>query len=435
MINKIKELFQHQGFKKYFANTSWLFAEKMLRMVVGLFVGIWVARYLGPEQFGRLNYAQAFIGLFSAVAMLGLNSVVVKELVNFPERENEILLNALFMKTLIAVILIIVIFLYYQLNKNYLNFLIMILSFSWVFQVFNVIDMYFQAKVMSKYVVIVNFVSLLISSFLKIFFILIKAPLLYFVILIVFDNFILALGYIYMFYKFKKQISFSCRYIRIKWIKELFTQSWPLMLSGMSFVIYNNIDKIMIQNLLNSYETGIYSAAIRLTNIWQFIPGIIMASLMPYLVEGHKIGNNEFYKRLRIIASILIYFALFLIIIYSLFSKLIFEISFGHKYLAASSIAIILIWANLFIFFNTVWNRWQLIEHNTKIIFYFSITVSILNIILNFILIKLFGVIGAAYALLISLIIGYIVFYVFLDKRVIKLFWEALLLKGVSYKR
>ena len=76
MIYRLRKLKEHKGFVKYFKNTSWLFAEKILRMVVGLFVGVWVARYLGPERYGLFSYAQSFVGLFTAIATLGLNGIV-----------------------------------------------------------------------------------------------------------------------------------------------------------------------------------------------------------------------------------------------------------------------------------------------------------------------------------------------------------------------
>ena len=81
ILTKLKDLKNHEGFLKYLKNTSWLFGEKILRIVVGLFVGIWVARYLGPEQFGLFSYAQSFVGLFTAIATLGLDGIVVRELV------------------------------------------------------------------------------------------------------------------------------------------------------------------------------------------------------------------------------------------------------------------------------------------------------------------------------------------------------------------
>jgi O-antigen/teichoic acid export membrane protein len=83
---------------RYFANTSWLFGEKILRMIVGLFVGIWVARYLGPEQFGLLSYAQSFVGLFTAIATLGLDGIVVRELVKDPSRRDELIGTAFWLK-------------------------------------------------------------------------------------------------------------------------------------------------------------------------------------------------------------------------------------------------------------------------------------------------------------------------------------------------
>ncbi len=79
----------HEGFRRYFANTSWLFAEKILRMFVGLFVGIWVARYLGPEKYGLLSYAQSFVGFFTAIATLGLDGIVVRELVKDESRREK----------------------------------------------------------------------------------------------------------------------------------------------------------------------------------------------------------------------------------------------------------------------------------------------------------------------------------------------------------
>lgn len=78
---ELKSLSAHNGFMKYFKNTSWLFGEKILRMIMALFVGVWVARYLGPEKFGLLSYAQSFVALFSVVASLGLDGLVVRELV------------------------------------------------------------------------------------------------------------------------------------------------------------------------------------------------------------------------------------------------------------------------------------------------------------------------------------------------------------------
>jgi len=199
MLTKLKSLKNHQGFMKYFKNTSWLFGEKILRMVVGLFVGIWVARYLGPEQFGLFSYAQSFVGLFTAIAALGLDGIVVRELVKDESRRDELIGTAFWLKLIgaIAVLLILAIAVNFTSNDHATNIIVFIVASATVFQAFNVVDFYFQAKVMSKYIVYANVISLFLSSIVKVVLILNEAPLVAFAWVVLFDSFVLACGFIY----------------------------------------------------------------------------------------------------------------------------------------------------------------------------------------------------------------------------------------------
>lgn len=149
LTSKIQNLQQHSGFMKYLKNTSWLFGEKILRMVVGLFVGIWVARYLGPEQFGLFSYAQSFVGLFTAIATLGLDGIVVRELVKDESRRDELIGTAFYLKLIgaIAVLIVLAVAIQFTSNDHYTNILVFIIASATIFQAFNVVDMYFQAKV------------------------------------------------------------------------------------------------------------------------------------------------------------------------------------------------------------------------------------------------------------------------------------------------
>jgi len=203
MIKKLNQLKNHQGFMKYFKNTSWLFAEKILRMVVGLFVGIWVARYLGPEQFGLFSYAQSFVGLFTAIATLGLDGIVIRELVKDESSRDELIATAFWLKLMgaIGVLLVLAIAVNFTSNDTYTNTLVFIIASATILQSFNVIDFYFQSKVLSKYVVFANIISLFISSLVKIALILKEAPLEAFAWVIVFDSFVLAFGFGYFYIK------------------------------------------------------------------------------------------------------------------------------------------------------------------------------------------------------------------------------------------
>ena len=208
MITKFKSLLKHKGFIKYFKNTSWVLIEKIIRFTVGLFVGVWVARYLGPERFGLFSYAQSFVGLFTVIASLGLNGIVVRELVKNNNLNDEIIGTAFWLKLIAAfgVLLILAVAINFTSNDTYTNILIFIIASATIFQSFNVVDFYFQSKVMSKFVVYANIISLFLSSIVKIALILNEAPLLAFAWVILFDSFILACGFIYFYIKKKFKI-------------------------------------------------------------------------------------------------------------------------------------------------------------------------------------------------------------------------------------
>ena len=281
---------QHSGFMKYFKNTSWLFAEKLLRMIVGLFVGIWVARYLGPERFGLFSYAGSFVGLFTAIATLGLDGIVVRELVKDESRRDELIGTAFWLKLMgaFAVLLILAIAVNFTSNDSYTNTLIFIIASATIFQSFNVIDFYFQSKVLSKYVVYANIISLFISSLVKITLILNDAPLIAFAWVVLFDSFVLACGYIYFY--IKNNLKFSIKNLTCNKLTavNLLHDSWPLILSGLVVSVYMKIDQVMIKEMMDSEAVGLYAVAVRVSELWYFIPLAIVSSLFPAIINAKK---------------------------------------------------------------------------------------------------------------------------------------------------
>ena len=175
-------IIRSKGFKRFFANTSWVVGHRVLSMVVALSVGVYVARYLGPEKFGLWSYAGSFVGMFMAISTLGLDAVVVRELVKTPERRDELLGTAFWLK-LFGVILMwlgIAAVIPFTHNDTQTNILIIIVALTVIFQTLNVIDFSFQADVKSKYVIYALLVSLLISSIAKVILVKISADLVWF---------------------------------------------------------------------------------------------------------------------------------------------------------------------------------------------------------------------------------------------------------------
>ena len=400
MITKLKSLKSHQGFMKYFKNTSWLFGEKILRMTVGLFVGIWVARYLGPEQFGLFSYAQSFVGLFTAIATLGLDGIVVRELVKDESRRDELIGTAFWLKLMGAfgVLFILALAVNFTSNDSHTNTLVFIIASATVFQSFNVIDFYFQSKVLSRYVVFANIISLFLSSLVKIALILNEAPLIAFAWVILFDSAVLACGFVY--YYIKTNLKFNMQNLTFKKATAvaLLRDSWPLILSGIVVSIYMKIDQVMIMEMMDAEAVGQYAAAVRISEAWYFIPTVIASSLFPAIINAKKISEELYYARLQKLYNIMVWIAIAIALPMTFLSDWVINLLYGEQYSQAGSVLMIHIWTGVAVSFGIVWSKWLLIENKQKMTVVFHVLAMTLNVAYNLYFIPTQGIFGAAIA-------------------------------------
>ena len=409
MKAKLKSLKNHQGFMKYFKNTSWLFGEKILRMVVGLFVGVWVARYLGPEQYGLLSYAQSFVGLFAAFATLGLDGIVVRELVKDESRRDELIGTAFWLKLAgsIVVLSLLAIAVNFTSNDSDTNVIVFIIASATVFQAFNVVDLYFQSRVLSKYVVYANIISLFISSMVKIALILNEAPLIAFVWTALFDSMVLALGYIHFFLKANSkytntQITLANLAFKRETAVNLLKDSWPLILSGIVISIYMKIDQVMIKEMLDSEAVGQYAAAVRLSEAWYFIPMAVASSLFPAIINAKKQSEELYYARLQRLYDLMVWMAIAIALPMTFLSDWVVNLLYGVQYNQSGTVLALYIWAGVFVFLGVASSKWFVSENLQEYSLYRTLAGAILNIFLNYLLIPIYGIYGAAIATLVS---------------------------------
>jgi len=416
MITKLKSLKNHTGFMKYFKNTSWLFGEKVLRMIVSVFVGSWVARYLGPDQFGLFSYAQSFVGLFSIIATLGLNSIIVRELVEDNYNKNVLVGTAFFMMLIASffVLLLLVIAIQFTDNNILENTLIFIVGSASIFQSFNVIDFYFQSKVISRYVVYSNIISLLLSSILKIVFILNNAPLVYFAYIVLFDSIILMLGLAYFY--LKKNEHFRKWKFDIIIAKRLLKDSSPLIIAGVVNSIYMRVDQVMIKSMLDSIQVGYYSAAVKLSESWFAIGVIICNSLFPAIVNAKKKSKKLYYERIQKLFLFLVVITYILSILVYFLSDWIILFLYGKDYIISSNVLSIHIFSAIFVYLGVASGRWLIAENRAILNLYRNAFGMSINIALNILLIREYGIIGATIASLLAYIAAFYVFDLFLQE-------------------
>ncbi len=427
MIAKLQSLKNHQGFMKYFRNTSWLFCEKILRMVVGLFVGVWVARYLGPEQFGLFSYTLSFVGLFTAIATLGLDGIVVRELVKDESRRDELIGTAFWLKLMgaITVLVVLAIAVNFTSNDAYTNALVFIIASATVFQSFNVIDFYFQSKVLSRYVVFANLISLFASTLVKIALILYEAPLIAFAWVVLFDSFVLACGLIYFYLKTNSIFNIQHLTFSRETAVSLLKDSWPLILSGIVVSIYMKIDQVMIMEMMDAEAVGQYAAAVRLSEAWYFMPMVIASSLFPAIINAKKQSEELYYARLQKLYDLMVWMAIAIALPMTFLSDWVVNLLYGEQYNQAGSVLMIHIWAGVFVFLGVASGKWFMAENLQMLSFWRTFNGMVINVILNYLLIPKYGIQGAAVATLFSYFIAGLLFD-FFNKKTNKVFFMKL---------
>jgi PST family polysaccharide transporter len=282
-----------------FENTAWLFFDRILRIGVGLIIWIWIARHLGPEQFGIYNYAIAFVALFGTLVGLGLDSIVVRDLVLSPASRDE-LLGTVFTLRLAGGLLTLpvtvgVISAMHPADMLTI-WLVAITASGLVFQSFDVIDFWFRSKVQSKYAVYARDGAFLVATAIRILLILIQAPLVTFAWAGLAEMAFCAAGLVCVYHA--KGFSIKAWSWSLSCSKEVLSRSWPLILSGMVIMVYMRIDQLMLGEMIGAEAVGLYSAVVRVSEGGYFIPIAIVSSLFPSIVEAKKVSEDLYYLRL-----------------------------------------------------------------------------------------------------------------------------------------
>lgn len=388
---------------RYINNFNWLFFDRILRVFLALSVSIWVARYLGPRDFGILNYALAFIAFFSWASHLGLQQIVVRELTKTPDEVDRILGAAFFMKLIGAVISVLLIAVAISAIKpedGLIKLVVFLASLIYVFQAFDVTSFFFEAKVLSKNTAIARSVSVMVSSALKIYLILGGYSVVWFALANVLDIFVAGALLLFLF----THLGNSVRRWRfdINFARELIGYSWPVMIGSFLVTIHLKIDQIMIESYLSLDQLGIYSVAVRLSEAWYFIPAIIGSTVFPYFVSLRESDSKLYKYRLVQAYCGMFWLAITVALVVQIFGEPGIMLLFGQDYVGSSGALALNIWAGVFVAQSYIKMIWDVSENLQVYRIAINSTAIVVNIAGNLLLIPMYGISGAAMATLIS---------------------------------
>lgn len=394
---KIKDL------DKILDNTLWLFLDKGVRLFTGMFVGAWVARYLQAEQYGLLSYAVAITTIAGSLVTLGMESIVLREILRNPHRQNEYLGSAFVFRFVAG--LAVMLFLFGGLflinpQDNTTLLLVGIISLSFLLQPIDLIDCFFQAQLASRYTIVARTVALILVSLIKIAFILTKKPLEWFAFALFLEYAMAYLAY-WVAYRIQKHQITNWTF---QWETALYLlrQSWTLMFSTIFVILNMQFDKIMLKTMHSDSEVGLYTAAAKLSELWYFVPVFLGGSLIPKLVNSFQTDKTLYFKQLQKIYKLMTAISVGLGVFVFLTSEYIIAFVFGEKFSLSAPILAVHIWSAVFIFHVSIRSRALIVEGLQHFVGLFSMSVLLSNLLFNYWLIPDYGGLGAAYASLLS---------------------------------
>lgn len=392
----IRNIFLAGAVKNIAGNTAWLMLDKIVRMLLGLTVGAWVARYLGPSLYGELAYSIALVALFQTIANLGADGIIVRSIVRDMNDVSQILGSAIWLRIVFGIFSwLLVIALVFILQPGNYNALIIvsIVGGILVFQATDTIDLWFQSQNQNKRTVIPKLLAYVFTNGIKIILILNSAPLLFFAAALLVDVIISSIGLWYSYKKFPSENRWIFKY---PVAKSILKESFPYLVSGLATMLYMRIDQVMIREYVGVEELGLYSAALTLSTFWAFIPMTLYIALGPYIAEKKLESEAAYYKSLELTFSIFGALGISVVAVTILIGPNAIDLLFGEAYASAKNMLLLHIFTNLFIFLGIGQGLWIINDELGRINIYKTFIGLLVCLIGNILLVPRYGAIGSA---------------------------------------
>ena len=382
-------------------NAKWIIICRIAQSLLQLVIGMLSARYLGPENYGLINYAGSVVAFVVPFTQLGLNATLVRELIDSPEREGEIMGTSLCLSSLCGCLGVMTVCAAVLLmNPGEIETLIVcgLYSLSLIFRGMELIQYWFHSKLQSKYPSIAMVISYVVVSLYKIYLLVFAKSIFWFAVVHSIEYGIVAFLLLFIYRRQKNQ-AFS---VSGAMARRLLKRSKFYILSSMMVTLFQNTDHIMLRQIAGDAENGFYSAAITCAGVCQFVYTAIIDSARPSILTCKKEGGANYEKNISRLYCVIIYLALMQGVGMTLFSRMIVSILYGEQYMPTAPVLRLLVWYVGFSYMGSVRNIWILAEGKQSMLWKINLAGACANILLNLCLIPLWGASGAAFASLMT---------------------------------
>ncbi|HEY0948509.1 MAG TPA: flippase [Candidatus Paceibacterota bacterium] len=393
----------HQGFRRYFKNATWLLGGRMLTLGISFLATLFIARNLGPENYGQISYALSVVGLVGFLAPLGLDTILFRELIKEPEKRSQLLGTSFVLRMGAGILTAVVagVLAATVAADDVSRILILILAGTFILVPFQVISFAFLARAESKYPTLISILATIVLNILKVCVMLAGEGVIYLALILLLEPALYAVMYVYLY-----RTRFHNRLRDWVWeptlARRLLADSLPIMFLSAFTVIYARIDQVFIKHFIDAEAVGIYDAAVRLTDLWNFIPGAIASALFPAIVNAHRSDERVFERRMLRISWLFVAIPVGISMFVMLLAPFVVPLLYGPEFAATIPVLQVYIWSfvgtSLSILVHT-----YLTTKNKRLVLVLSALVPMtVNIVCNLLWIPAYGILGAAYATVLS---------------------------------
>lgn len=419
-------LFRKIKNNRFIGNTNWLIFQNIYSMGLSLIIGALSARYLGPSNYGLIGYGASLVNLFTAVSQLGIDNVLINEMMKHPEEKGKIMGTALCMRTVSALISFLcsmVLVILIEPGNYVLWFITGIQAFAIALRAYELLNEWFLAEMKSKYYVIANMCGQTVVGIWKVVLLILQASVVWFAASSTIQVLVCG-GIVITVFLFMRDFKLGFRW---RYVKEILSRSQHYIFAGLAVALYTQMDKVMLGKMLGETEVGIYTAAMTIAQLWEFIPTALFNSSRTMILEAKIRDEEEYQKKLKLLFWGISALSVAVGILVMIFGKLAVRILYGKAYMEAVPVLKLLIWSTGFAMIGLARNVWSVAEEKNKYSKYYPICGAVCNLIFNAVAIPIWGCAGAAVATLMAqLVVAWIAPLLWKDTRpFLKLYFES----------
>lgn len=382
-------------------NAGWLIAGRVLHMALAFLVNLLTARYLGPSNYGLVNYAALYTAFFTSFATLGLSSLLLKDFMENPQDAGTAVGTSIAMRLLsstLSAVTIVAIVSVVDRGERLTMTVVALYSMSLLFQAFDTIQYWFQSRLESKYATIATSVGYVIVSAYKVLLLILGKDVRWFAISNTIDYAVSAVVLLGL-YKWRGGPPL---HISPSKGRSLLRQSGSFILCGLMVSVYNCTDRFMLKHLLDEASVGYYATATSLATVWTFVLSAVIDSVTPGIMQAFHEDRERYTRHNRQLYALVFYLSAGVSAVITLLARPAVGLLYGQEYLPSVRPMQVITWYNAFSYLGVARGAWVVCEGKQQYLTPLYIGSALVNVVLNFLLIPRWGATGAAVASLLT---------------------------------